>query len=218
MGVQVSIQARMGSTRLPGKVLLPLGERRVLGWVVERCSNIPAIDGVMLTTGDRPENEAIQEWGRRNDVRCLSGPEEDLLERHRLVAKEANARTVVRITADCPFVPSSEIERVVSEHHRHQDAYMTNVTDRMPIGTGVDVIDTDLLESLSERGETHPVMVPRSDPGSWQTRFSSNPKWAKFADAHVAVDTPSDYWTLVDAVEAVGTDPLAVTEWVSTEG
>lgn len=215
MSVVASVQARMGSTRLPGKVLLPIGERRVLGWVAERCSAAETIDDLRLTTGLGPENEAIAEWCRRAGHGSLTGPEEDLLERHRAVAEAAGADVLVRVTGDCPFVPSEEIDRVVGDHRNHDAAYTTNHTERMPVGTAVDVIDVDLLDELADLGDTHPVVRLRENPDAWEVNYTDSDELAEFGTVHVAVDTPDDYWSLVDAVDAVGSDPLAVARWMA---
>jgi len=210
----ISVQARLGSTRLPGKALLELGDDRVIERVVDQCS-MPDGPNTFVTTGDSPENAAIEEWCRREGVACVTGPEDDLLQRHRAVADQAEADRLVRVTGDCPFVPRAEIRRILAEHNRGDARYTTNNTDAMPIGTAVDVVDRSLLDELAEIGATHPVRQPRDRPGRWGSAFSPNPEWEALADAHIAVDTPGDYWALVDAVAAVDDDPRAVGEWVS---
>jgi spore coat polysaccharide biosynthesis protein SpsF len=213
----VQIQARLGSTRLPGKVLYTIGSRRILEWVVERASSADKPTNIILTTGDRPENDAIREWCNRSGLTCDTGPEENLLERHLQAATLADSDPVVRITGDCPFIPSSEIDRVIREHEQNDGQYTTNHTDQMPIGTAVDVIDRSVLEELYKRGDSHPVRRLRENPGDWNVIFTSNNQWSAFADAHIAVDTPDDYWTLLDAIEAVGDEPTAVAQWITEQ-
>lgn len=212
-----SIQARMGSSRLPGKVLLPLGEARVVELVADAVGAAKSVDPVVLTTGDGPENRVIVEWCHRKDIKCRIGPEENLLERHLDVGRATNASLLVRITGDCPFVPPREIERVVRIHRDNDARYTTNVTDQMPIGTAVDAINCDLLEDLLQEGENHPVRLLRAKPEEWSVEVTPNPVLTEFSDAHLAVDTPEDYWRLTDAVNAVGTEPLDVSQWVSEQ-
>ena len=211
----VQIQARVGSTRLPGKVLYPLGSRHVLDWVVERARRAERVRGIILTVGDRPENDAIREWCDRNEVGYDTAPEADLLKRHWQAALTADSDPVVRVTGDCPFVPPSEIDRVIAEHDQNAARYTTNLTDEMPIGTAVDVIDRDVLEELRELGDTHPVRRLRNNPDEWDVVFSPSDQWTKYGNAHIAVDTPDDYWLLSDAVNAVGEQPRAVAEWIA---
>jgi spore coat polysaccharide biosynthesis protein SpsF len=213
----VQIQARLGSTRLPGKVLYPLGSRRIIGWVVERVRRADEPANVVLTTGDRPENDAIREWCAREGISCDTGPEENLLERHLQAAIIADSDPVVRVTGDCPFIPASEIDRVVREHEQNDARYTTNHTDEMPIGTAVDVIDRSVLEELHERGDSHPVRRLRESPEKWDVVYTPDNTWSEFADAHIAVDTPDDYWQLLDAIETVGDEPTAVADWVTEQ-
>ena len=210
----VSVQARMGSTRLPGKVLLALGDTRVIGRVVDQCL-VPNGPDVVVTTGESAENDAVKEWCRRADVPCLTGPEDDLLKRHRSVAHRVDADCLVRVTGDCPFVPQTEIERLLDEHRNNGARYTTNYAETMPVGTAVDVLDRSLLDDLSETATSHPVKQPRAEPERWETVVSPNPEWERYRGAHIAVDTPADYWTLVDAVDAVGDDSRAVAAWVA---
>jgi spore coat polysaccharide biosynthesis protein SpsF len=85
----------------------------------------------------------------------------------------------------------------------------------MPIGTAVDAIDPDVLAELATVGETHPVKLPRANPEQWNVVWNDNTTWHTVSDAHIAVDTPADYWSLTDAQNAVGDDPFAVAEWLT---
>jgi spore coat polysaccharide biosynthesis protein SpsF len=214
MRTVVSVQARMGSSRLPGKVLLPLTDKPVLGWVVDRCSAATSVDEVVVAVGDDPPNRAVEEWCRRNDVRSVVGPEDDLLERHRAVCEATDATTLVRITGDSPLVPPGEIDRLVRTHRTQGAEYTTNHTGETPHGMIVDVVEVDVLSTLANRGESHPTASLRDRSEQFATRFSADPRWEAIADADLEVDTPEDYWRLTDAVEAVGPDALAVGRWL----
>ncbi|AEH36984.1 cytidylyltransferase domain-containing protein [Halopiger xanaduensis] len=209
------VQVRLGSTRLPGKVLYPLESRRVIGWVIDRCTAAETVTDAVVAVGNEPENEAITEWCERNGVRHATGPEGNLLERHLAVAEAYSSDPVVRVTGDCPFVPPAEIDRMVGEHESNDARYTTNVTDDMPIGTAVDVIDREVLEELRELGDSHPVRRLRENPDRWDVAFSPNERWVAVSEAHIAVDTPSDYWRVTDALEAVGDNPLDIAEWMA---
>jgi spore coat polysaccharide biosynthesis protein SpsF len=85
----------------------------------------------------------------------------------------------------------------------------------MPTGTAVDVMDAGLLRELRTIGETHPVTLARSNPKEWGTVLTDNPSWEDVSDAHIAVDTPKDYWSLQDAVDVNGDDPYQIAKWVA---
>ena len=214
MHTVASVQARLGSTRLPGKVLLHLGDRRLLQWSLDRARTAETVDQTAAAIGDKPENDAIESYCERVDIDYVVGPEDDLVARHRAVVDRTDCDILVRITADCPFVPGDEIDRIVEAHRENDARYTTNSTDSMPVGTAVDAIDPDLLADLDSLGETHPVRLARSNPEKWGTVRTDDQSWHELSDAHIAVDTPTDYWVLQDALDAVGDDPRAVAGWV----
>lgn len=214
MRVVASVQARLGSTRLPGKVLYQLGERRILQWVVDRTNDAECIDKTVVALGDGPENAAVLEYCDRENVESVMGPEEDLLARHIAVAEHTACDILVRITGDCPFVPSAEIDRIVEAHLENDAVYTTNYTDAMPVGTAVDALDIGVLKQLQYSGETHPVKLLRSGGSNRTVAFTDNPEWYQFDEAHLAVDTPSDYWQLSDALSAVGSQPEEISDWI----
>jgi spore coat polysaccharide biosynthesis protein SpsF len=197
--------------------LYSLGKKRVLGWVVERGQTSEVIDTTAVAVGDAPENDAIIEFCKREGIQYKQGPEDDLLERHTNVVDATECDVLCRLTGDCPFVPTAEITRVVTEHKNNEAAYTTNCTSEMPIGTAVDVLNTDVIKQLRQRGESHPVKLLREDRESWNVAYTTPTQWTEISRAHTAVDKPEDYWRLVDAVDAVGTDPLRVTQWISKQ-
>ena len=207
----VHVQARMGSSRLPGKVLLPLGERRLVGWMVERAER-SGVDDVVVATGDRPANDAITAWCDRHGVNSYVGPESDLLTRHLGAAEAFNSDPVVRVTADCPLLPVSEIDRMLALYRSADADYVSNMTDAMPVGIAVDVISRAMLADLQSIGATHPTRMLRAEEGPWECIISPQERYLPFADVRITVDTPADYWSLTDAVASVGTDPEAVME------
>lgn len=98
------IQARMGSSRFPGKVLENLADKPLLKRVVDRASAIPNIDAVVVATSDGDLDIPIVEWCIQNAVNYFKGSENDVLARYYFAAKEFNADVVMRITADCPLL------------------------------------------------------------------------------------------------------------------
>ena len=108
------VQARMGSTRLPGKVLLPLAGKPVLGHVVERLSYCHTLDGVVVATTTEPSDDPVVEFCDAAGVPVFRGSEDDVLDRYHRAAAKFDADPVVRITADCPAVDPVVVDRVVS--------------------------------------------------------------------------------------------------------
>ncbi|MEQ8711288.1 MAG: aminotransferase class III-fold pyridoxal phosphate-dependent enzyme [Rhodospirillales bacterium] len=120
------IQARTGSTRLPGKVLKDLGGRPVLQWAVDRARLIPGIDTVAVATSDAAADDAIKAWCDDYGVACYRGSEDDVLSRYVVAARAEQADVVMRITADCPFVDPQVSGAVLTRMLRADADYAAN--------------------------------------------------------------------------------------------
>jgi glutamate-1-semialdehyde 2,1-aminomutase/spore coat polysaccharide biosynthesis protein SpsF len=123
----VIIQARMGASRFPGKVLELLKGKELLWWVVERSLAIPAIDQVVVATSVSPSDDRIHDFCIMNKIECFRGSEMDVLSRFYKAADQYNADIIIRITADCPLLDphiAGQVLRLVSS--RSAD-YASNV-------------------------------------------------------------------------------------------
>ncbi|MFY7867781.1 cytidylyltransferase domain-containing protein [Roseateles sp.] len=111
------VQARMSSTRLPGKVLMPLAGRPVLAHVVERLQQCKTLDEIVIATSDDISDDAIQRWCEDHRIHCFRGNLHDVLDRYFQAAKQFSASAVVRITADCPALDPAIVDEVVQGFH-----------------------------------------------------------------------------------------------------
>lgn len=109
------IQARMGSTRLPGKVMKEICGHPVLYHVVNRLRASRLIDRIMVATTVEPSDGVIERWCGENNVECHRGSLNDVLERYHEAAKKAGAATIVRITADCPLIDPEIVDKVIEK-------------------------------------------------------------------------------------------------------
>lgn len=107
------IQARMGSSRLPGKVLMPLLGEPLLYRIVERIRNVAAISEIVVATSDRAEDSQIVKLCKDRGISFFSGSELDVLDRFYQAAKAFRADWVVRITGDCPLIDPSVLSKLI---------------------------------------------------------------------------------------------------------
>ncbi|PYX35602.1 MAG: acylneuraminate cytidylyltransferase [Acidobacteria bacterium] len=126
MRVVAIIQARMGSTRLPGKVLADLGGATVLARVVNRTRGATTVDEVEVATSIQTADDAIVKECMRLSVGCFRGDETDVLDRYYRAAQNCGAEAIVRITADCPLIEPELIDKTVNAFLDHQSDYATN--------------------------------------------------------------------------------------------
>src|SRR4051812_14503524 len=146
------IQARFGSTRLPGKVLKPLGSIPggggiVLDHAIQRCRAIPSVDAVVIATTDREEDGAIVAAAERSGALVHRGSAEDVLARYAGAAKLAQADIVLRVTSDCPLIDPGICDRVIRLRAETGVDYAANNMPRLyPHGLDCEVFTRDGLD------------------------------------------------------------------------
>lgn len=146
------IQARMGSSRLPGKVMLPLAGDHVLEHVVRRIESATTVDEVVVATSTEKRDDIVQRYASRAGASVFRGSEDDVLARMFEAATEADADVVVRATADCPLASPDVIDAVVRRRAETGADYASTVMERtFPRGIGGEVFTYDSFEIVHRR-------------------------------------------------------------------
>ncbi len=125
------IQARMGSHRLPGKVLRPILGKPMLWHIIRRVRAVPSIDEVVVAIPDGPSDQELRKFCAANDIRSFSGSEVDVLDRYYGAARRYGADPVLRITADCPLVDPELVENLIR-------LYRSGSYDYVAVSAGAD--------------------------------------------------------------------------------
>lgn len=149
------VQARTGSRRLPGKVLMDLAGRPMIAWVLERAARAERVDEVVLATSDLPGDDELAALAAELGVPCHRGSEGDVLARFRDAARAAGAGAVVRITGDCPLVAPEVVDAVAAallDDPARVDL-ASNVLERTyPKGLDTEAVYADALERIARMG------------------------------------------------------------------
>jgi spore coat polysaccharide biosynthesis protein SpsF len=141
------IQARMGSTRLPGKVLADILGKPMLWRVVERVRASRTVDQVVVATSIKAEDDQIAELCQLQEVACFRGSEEDVLDRYYQAAREYRGEIVVRITSDCPLIDRDVIDKTVLSFLKEEVDYASNsIVRTYPRGLDTEVFTFEALE------------------------------------------------------------------------
>ncbi len=141
------VQARMASTRLPGKVLLPLGGTTILDHVLRRCLAIPGIDGVCCAIPDTDDCDPVAAEAVRVGADVYRGAEDDVLDRYYRAAKFMAAETVLRVTSDCPLIDPQVCADVVALRVRENaDFACNNMPPSWPHGLDCEAISFAWLQ------------------------------------------------------------------------
>ncbi|MEC8135714.1 MAG: glycosyltransferase family protein, partial [Pseudomonadota bacterium] len=148
------IQARMTSTRFPGKVLRELDGRPLLAWVVRSADAVPGVDKVVVATSDNDTDTPIAVWCAAAEVSCFRGSEQDVLERFQKAAALESAEIILRLTADCPFLDPQVCGQVIALLKRAGADYACN-TDPASWPDGLDcwAVTRETLETAGREAK-----------------------------------------------------------------
>jgi len=195
--IGIIIQARMGSSRLPGKVLFKISSRPLLEHVVKRLDNIQGKVKVVVATTNEVKDNEIANYCERLNVICFRGSENDVLARYYECALKYKFDHIVRLTADNPFTDVIELKRLI-EFHEIQDNDYSHSFGQMPIGVGAEVFRFAALERSYHEGRapTHREHVNdyiQEQTSSFKIGQMKTPASKNCPNLRLTVDTDDDY-------------------------
>jgi spore coat polysaccharide biosynthesis protein SpsF (cytidylyltransferase family) len=196
MKITAIVQARMGSTRLPGKVLMDLGGLPALSRVIRRLQRATLVNEVAVATTVSAKDDDIVNACNELGVRCFRGSEQDVLNRYLRAAKKFQADAIVRITSDCPLIDPQLVDDVIRVFMDQHADYACNVIPRTyPRGLDAEVFSNSALTKASEiadqpyqREHVTPLLYERRD----LFRVASTRGEKDFSRHRWTLDTPED--------------------------
>lgn len=192
------IQARMGATRLPGKVLEDIAGQPMLVRVVERARLAKSLASVVVATTIDPGDDIVAELCKNRGYPFVRGDAQDVLARYLQVAHAYQADIVVRLTADCPLIDPGEIDHVVSDFLESEppvDYASNRIVRSYPIGLDTEVMKIDALEQAGHEANQryqreHVTPYLYEEPGRFRTL--SIESGGDYGAMRWTVDTPED--------------------------
>jgi spore coat polysaccharide biosynthesis protein SpsF len=199
------VQARMGSTRLPGKVLRPIAGQPLLWHIVHRLKKSAFIERIAIATSDNARDDAIVEWARENGVAVVRGPEDNVLARFARAAELLDADVIVRVNADAPFLDAGFIDHLIGALLEQDGDFVLLEEGATTAHEGVDPFTRRALDKL--------MMDAADDPAAREHvtgYFKLHPDFVRIArapaypaldkpGARLTIDTPDDL-AFVEAV------------------
>lgn len=197
--VALLVQARTGSTRLPGKVLKEVAGRPVLAWMLDRLKAVNNVDTLAVITSTLPQDDAIEELCRREGVLCFRGSETDLLDRHYQAGLHYQADAVIKVPSDCPLIDPKVVEKVVSVYRCNEFDYVSNLHPASwPDGMDVEVVSMEALEQAWKEADK-PFQREHCTPFIWDQpqRFALCNVWYETGEdlsktVRLTLDYPED--------------------------
>ena len=190
------LQARMGSSRLPGKTLADVAGKPMLMRVVDQVKSATFVDDVIVATSDLSEDDKIERYCLQNDILFYRGDSSNVLSRFIACANLIPHSTVVRITADCPLISPDTIDEVIQYYWKSGDEYVNNTDPyTRPEGQDVEVFSRQLLLRSGQFATTD---IEKEHFTPWM-RFADGVKRSvcfhdscNYSDAHWSVDYQQD--------------------------
>jgi len=207
MNIAGIIQARTGSTRLPGKVVKKIGNKTVLEILLCRVKNLKFFNKLIVATTTKREDDIIETISLQNAVQIFRGSEENVLDRYYQAAKEYNADIIVRITADNPLVSLDLIAFQVDHLIKHDCDYVSS--KGIIIGTGSEVFNFRSLKRSWELGKEkyhieHVTPYIYENKESFKVKYVSPIKALEREDIRLTIDTKEDFRLYLKLNEAFG--------------
>ena len=148
----VIIQARMGSKRLPGKVLMDIEGKTMLEHVIERAGKAQSADKVILALSEAKDSDVLEEFAQQKNIWYFRASEQDVLKRYYQTAQRFECRTIVRITSDCPLIDPAVIDLAVGEHFKQGNDLTSNMLkNTFPLGVAVEVLNFSTLKIANQQ-------------------------------------------------------------------
>ena len=190
------IQARMGSTRLPGKVMMKIAGRPLLVYLVERISRSRTLDGIIVATTTNPRDNVIIEECERRGIPNFRGSESDVLRRYVSASRACQADIVVRVTADNPFTDPDSIDRVVDRIALEGAEYA--IENNLPVGITGEALTWNALSFIDSVAATapereHVTLYAKQNPQALNCAFLAASQDCARPDLSFTVDTLGEY-------------------------
>ena len=194
----IIVQARMGSTRLPGKVLKKLNNHTILGFLIKRLEKAKSVKKIVIATSDNKEDDLIVNFCKENEIDYFRGPEENVYKRFLMTAEHYGADNIVRISGDCPFSDWIMIDRLSEIYFKYKADFVTNMYKQtFPLGFAVEIFKFERLKELKNLNKNEKEHVT--------THFINNPENYNFISVErnndlskyrMTLDTTEDYEVL----------------------
>lgn len=206
-------QARMSSTRLPGKIFKEVSGKKLLEIHIERLRGAKLVDKILIATTDNPNDFVVSKWANENNIAVYRGSESDVLDRFYKAALQYKPKWVVRVTSDCPLLDPKLVDNVINLAQSSNVDYASNIMiEQFPDGQDVEVFTFDALEKAwqlaklpSEREHVTPFIRNNlNDLGEKIFKAVNYDAPVDFSGIRMTVDEPVDLELIKQLIDQMG--------------
>lgn len=201
----VILAARTGSTRLPGKALLPLRDIPMIALLIRRLKKSTMVSRIILATTELPEDDRLVELAQSEEIDCFRGDTNNVVKRFVQAAETFHLEYVVRVTGDCPFVDGPTLDYCLQICDRH-DFDIASTKTRFPVGIDFEIYRAEAMqhlhkEQLTPEEREHLTLGMYNRPSQHTILPLYPPSEWESTDTHFTVDTRNDYLFAQQIVE-----------------
>jgi spore coat polysaccharide biosynthesis protein SpsF len=199
LNIAVIVQARVGSTRLPKKILKKIKNKMILDYVFERLKYCKRANDIILATTTNRNDDILEKYARENEIKYYRGSEEDVLKRYYDVAKKYKSDVIVRITSDCPLIDPEIVDEMIKKHIENKADYTSNIIKRtFPRGMDIEIFNFDILEETYKNANEkyhreHVTPYIREHPERFKFQNIEAKEKINRPDIRITVDTKEDF-------------------------
>lgn len=204
-------QARMSSTRLPGKVMKVVGGQTVLYWFLKRAQKCKTPSKICVATTENSADDPIVEHVQKHfpDIRIIRGSEQDVLSRYAIAASETDADIIIRVTSDCPLMDWDLVDKCVNTLIEKKEDAVRTLSEHFPVGLDVEVFTRQALE-IANKNAAIPEEREHVGPYIYKTHAeefkidwieNDGPPWP---ECRLTLDYPEDFKLLERLLSEVG--------------
>lgn len=214
MKVVATIEARMTSSRLPGKVMLPVLDKPILEYLIERLKKVQQLDQIVIATTTNKTDDVLGELADRKNVGCYRGSEENVMSRVLEAAQSYQADIIVEITGDCPIIDPWIVSHAIDTYLFNLPDYLSNCIVRsFPVGMDIQIFQTRILEKSFSMTKhkldlEHVTRHIRQNPEIFDLLHFIAPPNLYAPDISLTLDEMSDYILLKNIIEYFNENPF----------
>ena len=214
------IQARMGSTRLPGKVLKKLNGISVLECLNNQLNFASSLNDKIIATTLKAEDEILVNFCKANEIKCFRGSENDVLDRYHECAKKFSVDTIVRITSDCPLIDPKIVDDVIEFYSKNSYDYVNNFFKRTyPYGNDIEIFSFDILNKVWNKAtkqfeREHVTPYIYNNPDAFSIGWIENKN--NLSNFHWTVDRKEDLIFVQEIFKKISKRPIFLEDIINT--
>ena len=213
------IEARMTSTRLPGKIMFPILGRPMLELLIERLMRAKLLDQIVVATTKNSSDDILEQLSHRIGVECFRGSEDDVLDRVLRAAHANETDVIVEITGDCPMIDPTILDQMIRIYQEKNVDYVSNtLKTTYPNGMDIQIFSTKVLEKVARLTQDpidheHVSLYIYEHPDIFSILNVENDLPEKYWDIRLTVDTEEDFQLIKAIYELLYPQNSAFTLW-----